>query len=72
MYFALKRRGVPAKMIQYQGQPHGIGGHWNNVHRMINELTWWNTYLGGVAKSIAHGTCSSIAGWRYKVLPGEW
>jgi dipeptidyl aminopeptidase/acylaminoacyl peptidase len=45
MYFALKRRGVPAKMIQYQGQPHGIGGHWNNVHRMINELSWWNRYL---------------------------
>jgi dipeptidyl aminopeptidase/acylaminoacyl peptidase len=43
MYFALKRRGVPAKMIQYAGQPHGIGGHWNNVHRMMNELRWWNT-----------------------------
>ena len=47
MYFALKRRGVPAKMIQYAGQPHGIGGHWNNVHRMINELKWWDTYLKG-------------------------
>jgi dipeptidyl aminopeptidase/acylaminoacyl peptidase len=45
MYFALKRRGVPARMIQYAGQPHGIGGHWNNVHRMINELQWWETYL---------------------------
>jgi dipeptidyl aminopeptidase/acylaminoacyl peptidase len=45
MYFALKRRGVPAKMIQYAGQPHGIAGHWNNVHRMLNELQWWNTYL---------------------------
>ncbi len=50
MYFALKRRGVPAKMIQYAGQPHGIGGHWNNVHRMINELQWWNTYLKGGTK----------------------
>ena len=47
MYFALKRRGIPAKMIQYAGQPHGIGGHWNNVHRMINELKWWNRYLKG-------------------------
>jgi dipeptidyl aminopeptidase/acylaminoacyl peptidase len=47
MYFALKRRGVPAKMIQYAGQPHGIAGHWNNVHRMINELKWWETYLKG-------------------------
>jgi dipeptidyl aminopeptidase/acylaminoacyl peptidase len=45
MYFALRRRGVPAKMIQYAGQPHGIAGHWNNVHRMINELQWWDTYL---------------------------
>ncbi|MCK7479888.1 MAG: S9 family peptidase [Candidatus Moduliflexus flocculans] len=38
MLLALRRRGVPAKMIQYAGQPHGIGGHWNNVHRMLNEL----------------------------------
>ena len=45
MYFALKRRGVPAKMIMYKGQPHGIGGNWNNVHRMINELAWWDQYL---------------------------
>ncbi len=45
MYFALKRRGVPAKMIQYAGQPHGIAGHWNNVHRMLNELKWWEKYL---------------------------
>ena len=46
MYFALKRRGVPAKMIRYAGQPHGISGHWNNVHRMLNELRWWQMYLG--------------------------
>ncbi len=45
MYFALRRRGIPAKMIQYQGQPHGIAGHWNNVHRMLNELAWWQKYL---------------------------
>ena len=50
MYFALKRLGIPAKMIQYAGQPHGIGGHYNNIHRMINELKWWNTYLGGQAR----------------------
>jgi dipeptidyl aminopeptidase/acylaminoacyl peptidase len=49
MYFALKRRGVPAKMIQYAGQPHGISGHWNSVHRMINELQWFNTYLRRLA-----------------------
>ena len=45
MYFALKRRGVPAKMVRYEGQPHGISGHWNNVHRMLTELQWWNQYL---------------------------
>jgi dipeptidyl aminopeptidase/acylaminoacyl peptidase len=45
MYFALKRRGVPAKMIQYAGQPHGIAGHWNNVHRILSELSWWKTYM---------------------------
>jgi dipeptidyl aminopeptidase/acylaminoacyl peptidase len=45
MYFALRRQGVPAKMIQYAGQPHGISGHWNNVHRMINELKWFDTYM---------------------------
>jgi dipeptidyl aminopeptidase/acylaminoacyl peptidase len=45
MYFALRRRGVPAKMIQYKGQPHGIGGNWNNVHRMLSELAWWDQYL---------------------------
>jgi dipeptidyl aminopeptidase/acylaminoacyl peptidase len=45
MYFALKRRGIPAKMIQYAGQPHGIAGHWNNVHRMLNELAWFDRYL---------------------------
>jgi len=45
MYFALKRRGVPAKMIQYAGQPHGIAGHWNNVHRILSEVSWWNQYL---------------------------
>jgi dipeptidyl aminopeptidase/acylaminoacyl peptidase len=45
MYFALKRRGVPAKMIRYADQPHGIAGPWNNVHRMFNELAWWEQYL---------------------------
>lgn len=49
MYFALKRRGIPARMIRYAGQPHGIAGNWNNVHRMINELAWWDRYLKGRA-----------------------
>jgi dipeptidyl aminopeptidase/acylaminoacyl peptidase len=45
MYVALKKNGVPAKMIQYKGMPHGISGSWNVVHRMINELRWFDTYL---------------------------
>ena len=45
MYVALKKNGVPAKMIQYRGMPHSISGSWNVVHRMINEMRWLNTYL---------------------------
>jgi dipeptidyl aminopeptidase/acylaminoacyl peptidase len=45
MYTALKKLGVPAKMIQYEGMAHGIRGHWNNVHRMLNELEWWERWL---------------------------
>lgn len=45
LYTSLKRQGVPAKMIIYEGMPHGISGHWNNVHRMMHELRWWETYL---------------------------
>jgi dipeptidyl aminopeptidase/acylaminoacyl peptidase len=45
LYTSLKRQGVPAKIIIYEGMPHGISGHWNNVHRMMHELRWWETYL---------------------------
>jgi dipeptidyl aminopeptidase/acylaminoacyl peptidase len=45
MYVALKKNGVPARMIQYEGMYHGISGSWNNVHRMLNELRWFNTWL---------------------------
>jgi hypothetical protein len=39
-------------MIRYADQPHGIAGHWNNVHRMINELQWWDMYLKSDAKRV--------------------
>jgi dipeptidyl aminopeptidase/acylaminoacyl peptidase len=55
MYFALRRRGVPAKMIMYKDQPHGIRGHWNNVHRMLSELAWWEQYLKPVRQSTPSG-----------------
>jgi dipeptidyl aminopeptidase/acylaminoacyl peptidase len=44
LYVAIKKNGVPAKMIQYAGQPHGIAGSWNNVHRMLNERAWIDKY----------------------------
>jgi dipeptidyl aminopeptidase/acylaminoacyl peptidase len=47
MYVALKKNGVPAKMIQYAGQPHGIAGSWNVVHRMLNERAWLDTWMKG-------------------------
>ncbi len=48
LYVALKKNGVPAKMIQYAGMPHGITGNWNVVHRMLNERRWLDTYLRGM------------------------
>jgi dipeptidyl aminopeptidase/acylaminoacyl peptidase len=45
MYFALRRNDVPAKMIKYADVYHGGWGHWNNVHRIIHELKWFNKYL---------------------------
>ena len=50
MYFAIKKQGVPAKMIRYEGMAHGIRGHWNVVHRAINELDWWDRWLKGDPK----------------------
>jgi dipeptidyl aminopeptidase/acylaminoacyl peptidase len=47
MYFALKKNGVPAKIIQYAGQPHGIAGNWNQVHRMLHERAWLDRYIKG-------------------------
>jgi dipeptidyl aminopeptidase/acylaminoacyl peptidase len=47
MYVALKKNGVPAKMIQYAGMAHGITGSWNQVHRAMNELRWLDQYLKG-------------------------
>jgi len=45
MFVALKKNGVPAKMIQYEGQSHGIRGHWNSVHRAMNELRWFDKWM---------------------------
>jgi dipeptidyl aminopeptidase/acylaminoacyl peptidase len=45
MYVALKKNGVPAKMIRYADMPHSISGSWNIVHRMLNERRWLDQYL---------------------------
>ena len=45
MYVALKKNGVPAKMIQYANMPHGITGSWNIVHRMLNEREWLDRWV---------------------------
>jgi len=45
MFVALKKNGVPAKVIQYANMPHSISGSWNQIHRMLNELHWLDRYL---------------------------
>jgi dipeptidyl aminopeptidase/acylaminoacyl peptidase len=45
LYTSLKKQRVPTELIIYEGMPHAIRGHWNNVHRMMHELRWWETYL---------------------------
>jgi dipeptidyl aminopeptidase/acylaminoacyl peptidase len=45
MYVALKKNGVPAKVIRYDGKAHGINDSWNQVHRMLHERKWLDTYL---------------------------
>jgi dipeptidyl aminopeptidase/acylaminoacyl peptidase len=49
LYVAIKKQGVPARMIQYANQPHGIAGSWNNVHRMLNERAWFDKYVKGIS-----------------------
>ena len=48
-YTALKKNGVPSKVIRYAGMPHAISGHWNQVHRMMNERAWMDQFVKGVA-----------------------
>ena len=50
MYVALKKNGIPTKVILYANQPHSIGGSWNVVHRMLNERQWLDQWLGGASR----------------------
>ena len=45
LYTCLKKQRIPTRLIIYEGQAHGIRGHWNQVHRMMSELGWWEMYL---------------------------
>jgi dipeptidyl aminopeptidase/acylaminoacyl peptidase len=45
MYLALKKRRVPAMFIRYPDSYHGGWTPWNTIHRMSQELKWWNTRL---------------------------
>ncbi len=45
LYTCLKKQRVPTRLIIYEGQAHSISGHWNNVHRAMHELGWWEQYL---------------------------
>ena len=45
MYTALKKNGVPAKVIRYAGMAHSISGHWNQVHRMLSERQWMDRWV---------------------------
>ncbi|MDB4875637.1 MAG: hypothetical protein JWM41_2083 [Gemmatimonadetes bacterium] len=51
MYVALKKNGVPAKMIRYDNMPHSISGSWNVVHRMLNERKWLDQWMKEKPKS---------------------
>ncbi len=54
LYTSLKKQRVPTKLIIYDGMAHGIRGHWNNLHRMMHELRWWETYLKPVGERRAN------------------
>jgi dipeptidyl aminopeptidase/acylaminoacyl peptidase len=45
MYVALKKNGVPAKMMRYDDMPHSISGHWNMVVRMLNDRRWFDQWM---------------------------
>lgn len=47
MYLALRKQGVPARMVRYPGMSHGGWTPWNTVHRYWEELRWWARYLRG-------------------------
>ncbi|MEJ0086240.1 MAG: S9 family peptidase [Pseudomonadota bacterium] len=52
MYLALKVRGVPTKLIVYPGENHGLSVPSYLVHRMRNNIEWFDRWLKSVSKSV--------------------
>jgi dipeptidyl aminopeptidase/acylaminoacyl peptidase len=46
MYTALRKQGVPARMIRYPDSYHGGWTHWRYLHRLYSTLEWWGRWLG--------------------------
>lgn len=46
MYVALKKQGVPAKMIRYPDSYHGGWTPWRYLHRLFSTMEWWEEWLG--------------------------
>ena len=46
MYVALKKQGVPAKMIRYPDSSHGGWTPWRYLHRLYSTFEWWEEWLG--------------------------
>lgn len=45
MYLALKARGIPTRLIVYPGQNHGLTVPSYLVHRMRNNIAWYDQWL---------------------------
>ena len=69
LYVAIKKNGVPAKMIQYAGQPHGIAGSMEQRPRMINERQWFDKYVKGGNRGLTPATGEQTIGTGQALTP---
>jgi len=45
MYVALRKQGVPAKMVRYPDSYHGGWTPWRYLHRLYSTMEWWDEWL---------------------------
>lgn len=45
MYLALRKQGVPARMVRYPDTGHGGWKPWDEVHAAWEALEWWERWL---------------------------